>query len=251
MAILSRRWTTQIFTIAFGVCSIAWTTFSVTFYRTEEFLGDFSRRILSGEVYSEPQLILLKTRLDATPARRLRSVALNDVAVIRLLMTETELAKNRQISTSDMAGLEAIVTDALNGSPTNSFMWLAKYWMEQVRAGAGDGGFNFLRMSYLFGPNEAWIGIKRNSVALNSFASLPDDLAEQVLAEFPRLVDSGLRREAANILAGPGWPLHEKLLGRLAKTDEANRRALAKALESKDIDGNIVPGLGQRPARPF
>jgi hypothetical protein len=106
-------------------------------------------------------------------------------------------------------------------------------------------------MSYWSGPNEAWIAVRRNPLALSVFVSLPGDLAEQALLEFIRLVRSGLYADASNILAGPGWAIHEQLLSRLAEVDEADRRGLARALRSKDLEGVTVPGVEERPTRPF
>ena len=59
-----------------------------------------------------------------------------------------------------------------------------------------------LRMSYWSGPNEAWIAVRRNSLALGVFPSLPGDLAEQALSEFVGLVRSGLYSACGKY---PGW----------------------------------------------
>ena len=88
-------------------------------------------------------------------------------------------------------------------------------------------------------------------MALGVFQSLPNDLAEWALSEFVGLVRSGLYTDASNILAGPGWAIHEQLLGRLVQVGEADRRAFARAIASKDLDGVTVPGVEQRPSRPF
>ena len=83
------------------------------------------------------------------------------------------------------------------------------------------------------------------------FQSLPSDLAEQGRSEFVGLVRSDLYEEASNILAGPGWAIHEQLLSRLAPLDEAHRRGFSRALSSKDLDGVTVPGVEDRRSRPF
>lgn len=246
----SRFWLARGFIAGFGICSIAWAIFSLPSYRAEAPLADSARRILSGERYNAERLNLLRGQLDAVSPERLRSTALNDVAVIRLTLVESDLSAGKD-ATSDLAELEGAVTAALVESPSSSFLWLIEYWLKN--ANAADRGLKFLHMSYSWGPNESWIAIRRNPLALRVFSSLPPEIADQVLSEFEGLVRSEFYQEAANILAGPGWVIHEKLLDRLAPLHTASRRAFARALAFKDLEGVVVPGLeaDERPSRPF
>ena len=130
-------------------------------------------------------------------------------------------------------------------------MWLTDFWLKRLRGESVDRDLNLLRMSYWSGPNEGWIAVRRNPLALGVFPSLPGDLAEQALSEFVGLVRSGLYADASNILAGPGWAIHEQLLSRLVQVEEADRREFARAIASKDVGEVTVPGLEERPSRPF
>lgn len=250
-----RSWLARSITATFGICSIVWAISSIPVYRAEAAFANSAQHILLGENFNTEQLNRLRHQLDTTPASSLRSLALNNVAIIRLRLAENDLAAgNRQLAASGLEeDLETAVTAALAGTPTNSFLWLTAYWLQNLRAGTPDGGLKFLRMSYLSGPNEAWIAVKRNPLALSIFPSLPDEIAGHVLAEFTGLVRSGFYLDAASILAGSGPAVREKLLSRLVDLQEADRRAFAKVLESKNLDGAIVPGVeGQgRPSRPF
>ncbi len=247
----SRFWLIRSFTATFGICSIAWALSSLPAYRAEAPLVDFARRALVGESYNAEQLSLLKRQLDAIPTKWLRSSALNDVAVIRLRMAES--IGNRQNTASDLAELERVVTAALVESPSNSFLWLAEYWLRNFSGGTADGALKLLRMSYLSGPNEGWIAILRNPIALRVLSSLPPEIADQVLSEFAGLVRSRLYQEASNILAGPGWAVRDKLLGRLAYIEERYRFEFARVLASNKLEGVLVPGIeaNERPPRPF
>jgi hypothetical protein len=238
------------FIAMFGICAIAWAFDAIPVYRKDAPLADAAKRILSGDKFSAAQLNAMKRQLDAASARPLQASALNGAVVIRLLLLEDELkAGNRQPSA--LVELQMLVSAALTQSPTSSFMWLTDLWLKRLRGESADSDLNLLRMSYWSGPNEAWIAVRRNPVALSVFSSLPGELAEQALSEFVGLVRSGLYAEASNILAGPGWPIHEQLLTRLVQVEEADRRGLARALASKDLDGVSVPGLEERPSRPF
>jgi hypothetical protein len=194
----------------------------------------------------------MKSQLQAAAARPPQASTLSNAAVIRLLMLEDEWkAGNGQPSATDFVELQAVVSAALTQSPTNSFMWLVDLWLKRLRSEDRDNDLNLLRMSYWSGPNEAWIAVKRNPLALSVFSSLPNELAEQAVSEFAGLVNARLYAQAADILAGPGWAIRERLLSRLVQVDEDNRRAFARTLAVKDIDGVTVPGVSERPFRRF
>jgi hypothetical protein len=240
------------FIAIFGICAIAWAIDAILVYRTGAPLADTARRILSGDKFNAAQLSAMKRQLDTAPARPLQASALSSVAVIRLLLLEDQLkAGNRQPSASDLVELQRVVSAALAQSPTSSFMWLTDLWLKRLRGESADGDLNLLRMSYWSGPNEAWIAVRRNPLALGVFPSLPSELAEQALSEFVGLVRSGLYADASNILAGPGWAIHEQLLSRLAQVKEDDRRGFARSLAFKDLVGVTVPGVDERPSRPF
>lgn len=150
-------------------------------------------------------------------------------------------------SAVDLDAFEKSLNAALAANPNSSFLWLMRYRLESLRNGDSDRALSFLRMSYLYGPNEGWIVLRREPVALRNFSRLPPELADQVLAEFSLLVKSSYHVYAADLIAGPGWAVHDKLLGTLATASEPVRRAFAKVLSSKELDGVKVPGIAERP----
>ena len=204
----------RIFIAILGICAIAWGSNAILAYYAYAALADTARQIFSGDRFSAAQLIAMKHQLEAAPARPPYALALSDVVIIRLLLLEEELKANRQPAMPDIVELQMVVSEALAQSPTNSFLWLTSFWLMLPRVELADDNANLLRMSYWFGPNEAWIAVRRNPLALGAFRSLPSDLAEQALSEFVGLVRSGLYAAASDILAGPGWATREQLLGR-------------------------------------
>ena len=239
----------RVLSAACGICAIAWATSAILVYSAEARFASAAQYILSGVKYNSKQLDELRRELNATSASSLQPAALGNIATIRLRLMEAELSSGNAAAGLD--DLATAVVAALSANPTNSFLWLTEYWVQNLRTGGNASDLNFLRMSYLLGPNEGWIAIRRNPVALSAFPSLPADLAEQVLAEFTGLVRSGFSSEAADILAGAGWPIHEKLLAGLAQVEVGERRRFARALESKDLDGVAVPGMEERHRGPF
>jgi hypothetical protein len=233
-----------------GGFSIAWAVFAYPTLRHETAFAAASQHILSGEQYSASELSNLRSELDASSDFSFRPSALNDVAVVRLRLVEAALASG-QPSAADLDGLQKSIDVALAHNPTLSFLWLTDYWLQQIRRGSAGADLGFLRMSYLTGPNEGWIAVKRNPIALGVFPSLPDELQGSVIGEFAGLVRSWLYQDAANILAGPGWPVRERLLDGLAQLSEGHRRGFANALEARDVEDVVIPGVEKRPHQPF
>jgi hypothetical protein len=223
---------------------MAWSVSAIRIYRAEDIFANPALRILGGDRFTPEQLGMLTRQIQATPVASLRPTALSDIATIRLRLVEVALQSgNAQLAAAAFDNLKAAVAAALDGTPTSSFMWLTDYWSRSVRSRNPADGLKSLAMSYSEGPNEGWIAVRRNPVALSAFPSLPDQLANQALNEFARLVSSGFYADAANTLAGAGWPIHDKLLARLTQLGEGARRRFAKALEAKDLDGVTVPGV--------
>jgi len=232
------------FVASLGICSIAWSLSSLQFSRAEALLSSSAARILAGQSYNAEQLSRFKQDIEVIPADRLRSSSLRDIAVISLRQLDEEKTSNG----SDLA--LAAVTMALSADPGDSFLWFAEFWLHRQRADLTERDLDLLRRSYLSGPNEGWVAIMRNPLALGIFPSLSNDLVEQALSEFAGIVRSGLYPEAANILAGPGWPIRDHLLSRVAQLDDATRRGFASVLAYKHIDVDM-PGIENRPSRPF
>lgn len=234
-------------TIAVGICVIAWSFSVFPVFRLQAPLSDAEQRILSAENFNGAQLDAIRWQLTKSQERQFSPSGSISNAVIRLRLLERELQQAGRIETPDLPDTEKAVLAALAISPTNSYMWLAEYWLRHRRGEPASDELQLLDMSYRTGPNEAWIAQRRNPIALSAFASLPKELAERPVSEFAGMVRSGLQADAANILAGPGWPAREVLVHGLAKLDESDRRRFARALEAKDLEEDVVvPGLEER-----
>jgi hypothetical protein len=242
----------RILVVVAGVCAIAWSISAIRIYRAEPAFANSASAILAGDRFSPEQLKMLTQQVEAAPVGSLRSAALNDIAIIWLQLTEAAVqSSDAPLAVSALDKLQVAVAAAIQASPTSSFMWLTDYWARSVRSGNKADGLKSLGMSYALGENEGWIALRRNPLALSAFTSLPDKLAEQVLTEFTGLVRSGFYEQAANILAGSGESVRDKLLNRLVQVDDDDRRRFAKALASKGLDDIVVPGVEMHSSGPF
>jgi hypothetical protein len=239
------------FIALFGISSIVWAASLWPAYRTGDPLENSAQLVLLGQRFTPNQLNSLRLRIAATVGR-LRPLSWDSIAVIYLRLVENDLTTgNQEAYLADVRELRMALSTALSSNPNNSFLWLIEYWLQESSVRAAEHGLKALYMSYLLGPNEAWIAVNRNPLTLSAFSSLPSELAERAISEFVGLVRSGLYWDASNILAGSGWAIHEKLLNRLVQINEADRREFAKVLRGKNLDAVQVPGVGERSARPF
>lgn len=231
-------------TLAAGVGAIAWAACTLPTFYTEASLRSNARQILAGAHYTDDQIDQLKAGLKALTTADLSPSSLRDIAVIRLALAEFGLqSADRKQADQRLDDLSTALARALADNPTDSFLWLADYWQKNARDQNGSAGLESLRMSYRLGPNESWIALRRNPLVLGAYPKLPDDLAQSALTEFTGLVRSGFYADAADIFAGPAWPVHQKLLNRLYQVDLTDRQRFAHALEPKDLDGVYVPGV--------
>ncbi len=242
----SRFRSVRILVVAVGISAFAWSTFAIRTYRAEAAFTNPAFRILAGDRFGPEQLIALSLQIEAVPVGSLRPAALSDIATIRLRLAEVAVQSGRpQLAASAFDNLEAAVAVALEGNPANPFMWLTDYWIRSMRGGNPANALTSLGMSYDEGPNEGWVAVRRNPVALSAFSLLPDKLAGDALNEFARLVGSGFYREAADTVAGAGWPIRDKLLAKLTAINEGDRRRFAKILDLKDLGDLVIPGLNK------
>ncbi len=247
----SKPYLVKSLTASLGVLSIIWTLSSWSANGTEAELASFAQRILLGEVFGSDQSNALKLALDTTSASRPSALALDSIAVIRLRLVENALSSgDRGASASERKELGIALTSALSDDPTNSFLWLADYWLQKTAVATSDEALRLLNMSYLLGPNEAWIAVKRNPLAIGIFSSLPNELSERVKAEFVGMVRSGLDLDAIHSLSVSQDHVREQMLGQLVQIKEVDRIEFAKLLRSKDIEWS-VPGVVESTARPF
>jgi hypothetical protein len=205
-----------------------------------------AKRIIAGEPFKDDVLSALLPSIDTIDASTDCSpAAIQAVAVIRLRMVEQAIASaNRLVIDDNLSALQGSIGRSLRCAPSDPFLWIVLFWLENTTGGFTPDHFKYLRMSYGLGPNEGWIALRRSRISLSLFEQLPTDLAEATTKEFVRLV-SDFVDDAVEIFVGPGWRLRELLLARMKDAPIAQRQRFAQLLRSKDYDLD-VPGV-ERP----
>jgi hypothetical protein len=249
---MAYRVVVRVLVATLGICSIAWALDVVPIYRADDPIIETAQRILAGEDFTPAQLDALRHDLAVRPDRLRLAAAESGSVTIRSQWLQDQLKQGtlRGGVQKPLDELRSRVDVALARAPTDSFMWLAAFWLSQHdQASVKD--IDLLRMSYLTGGHEGWIALRRSPLALSMLGKLPDQLASQALSEFRGLLRSGFYMDAANILAGPAWGARDQLLKQLDGIDETDRKAFAEAVNAKDLPGLEIDLPRARPNRPF
>lgn len=234
--------------VLLGLGGIAWSGIvlpAASRHAGPEALG---RRILAGEPFRVEALAAQRPALDAIEAEALcRAPALRAAALIRFRLAEETLAAGDRGAIDERLGqLRRSLEAALSCGPSDPFLWLALFWTRSTADGFAPEQLELLRLSYRTGPHEGYVALRRLPAALAIFPGLPSDLAEAALAEFVGLVRSDFLDGALDALNGPGWPLRNLLLSRLAPLPQAQRERFAHQARRREID-IAVPGVALPP----
>jgi hypothetical protein len=234
----------------FGLAALAWAAIVLPQVWGAASAESLARRFIGGDSFREEAMTEAITTATAA-ARWPLPAAQRAEAVLRLSLAERALART-DVAASDarLAQTATAVDAALTLAPADAYLWLLRYWLAETRDGFNPAQLKDLAASYELGPREGWIAIRRNALALRRFTRLDDAAQQRVVAEFAGMVASELVAEAGRNLAGPGWPIRERLLAGLADVDLVPKQALVKLLRNDGVRIE-VPGMPEREERPW
>jgi hypothetical protein len=236
----------RVFTCLFGLAAIVWGGSMLPLFWSEASANSTAVNILQGDTF-KPQWILdkLKQADSASDRSYCNSAALRSAVIFRLfILDETVKAGNKVLSVSIRPSVSDATRAALSCEPTDSFLWLTLFWLDASTRGVEPNNLNYLRLSYLLGPNESWIAQWRNQLTLRVFDQLPPDLGDDAVNEFVKLVNSGqFRSETATIFQGVSAAGRMRIVERLkTASDDVSRQIFARTLYDRGVD-IAIPGV--------
>ena len=233
-----------------GAAAMAWAFAVFPVFWSENAIVDVATAVTDGDAFKPEILAAVEARTETGSGLKLRSSVLSKAAVIRLRQAENAIrADDTELTDQSLESLSRIVDESLLNAPYDPFLWLVRFWLDNTRSGLRPENLRFLRMSYSLGRYEGWISEKRSRVAFSVFSVLPNDLAELAISEFVGLVRWGLVSEAAEIAAGPAFPIRNILFPRLKELKIEQRRRFAAIWYQREIDDVLVPGIAAPPVR--
>jgi hypothetical protein len=239
--------------ISIGIFSLVWGIITFPVFWRDATLDLTADRILDGEQFNSEILQNLLTNTDLAEGTWARPETLRGAAIVRLRLAE-QLSKADESKSAgpifDQLGVAASVQRSLATAPADPFLWLVLFRLQRMKDERSKADCAYLRMSYLVGPHEGWVAVKRNYIALAMFPELPQDVAEMAMTEFKDLVTSAYYDAAVKILVGPGWPIRDMLLRRLEDAPDEARRGFARSADREGYD-IAVPGVERADPRPW
>jgi hypothetical protein len=233
-----------------GCAAVAWGLYALPIFARQASIERVATHVIGGDPFRPEVLAATMAQVEAAEqAEQCRPAALRNAAIIRTRFAEQAIVDGEDID-ANLSALQTSVRRSLACSPTDPFLWVVLYWVECTERGFQPNYVEFLRLSYRLGPNEGWIGLRRNGLTLAIFGRLPPDIAEMAIKEFAGLLDSGFFDQTIAIITGPGWAERDILLPRLETVRLRNREVFAKMLYRLGYDA-VVPDIVLPDHRPW
>ncbi len=241
------------FIVILGAVGILWGAGVAPVFFREYSIERIANHIIAGEQFKTETLTQQLPIVEAAEhSLYCRSSALRSATLIRFGIVGNIISSNNKSGLDEnMNLLRSSVRISLSCSPSDAVLWLLYYWVQTTQAGDAAEQLKYLRMSYRLGPNEAWIGLVRNRLALAIFEQLPPDLAKSAINEFFGLLETGrLYRQVAEIYIGLTRHVRQVLLPRLSAVSDKQRDAFIYELRRLGYD--VYPqGTDKHNRRPW
>jgi len=239
------------FVVIFGCIAVWWGIVEFPVFWQESSTERIAARIIAGDPFKVETLARqLPIIANIERSAYCRPAALRSAAIFRLRMVEAGAPTiDREHVDEQLKSLGNVIRSSLSCAPADPFLWLVLGWMETTQNGFRPDDWKYLRMSYRLGPNEGWIGLKRNRMTFAVSEKLPVNLAEYAINEFVGLVEMGSYEQAVEILSGPAWRVRDVIVPRLAALPHQVREAFARAVYNRGLDV-AVPGVEPPNSKP-
>jgi hypothetical protein len=216
-----------------GCLGLGWGLFVLPWSEAADDLRSFEGRLLRSEAFA---LKALGQILDS-PASKILDICdtHSQRALLLMEMPLTAIALRSGGAGEFDQRIRALETRSkgiLGCTPRDSFVWLVMFYLESLHGRFDEKMFDLLAMSYETSPNEAWISIRRNFVALPLIEVAPTRARERILDEFVSLVGNGFADDAARSYFAAPQQVRALLLTRIQSMDESRHKAFLEALRT-------------------
>lgn len=229
--------------VIFGCVAIWWGFVELPKFWQESLTQRIGNQVIAGDQFKREILIQqLRNAATGETSGFCRPATSRNVAIMHLRLTEIALANNRKESDENLKSLSTVIRNSLTCLPADPFLWLVLYWSESTQSGINSESLQYLRLSYELGPNEGWIVLKRNPVALAAFSKLPSDLAADAINEFVALLNFEFFQRAVEIFSGANSLARNAIVSHVATLPLQIRKEFYQAMFNRGITLTI-PGV--------
>lgn len=218
-------------TLVVAAAGLAWGLVTLPGSEASDDLLDVESQLLRSETFTPKAL----ARTLKTPA--FEKLSNCDVpAQIALLLIEARVSEAtlRAGAVNDFdlhsASIDSRSDRVLACAPRQSFVWLMKFSQAILRGQLDERSFAFLAMSYETSPDEGWVTIRRNNVAVPLLLVFPEPLKEKALSDFQRLVKGGFNEEAGRLYQGASPPIRSLLQASVEQLESYRQKSFWDAV---------------------
>jgi len=186
-----------------AAAGLAWGIMILPASETADELRDIEAALLHNEEFSAGALSRRLASIDPSTLDACDTHSQGALSLIEMRLTQSALlAGNTKEFSDHSASMDARLRRTLACAPHHSFSWLMAFALDVLHGRINDHSFQLLAMSYSTSPNEAWVAIRRNPLAVRLFESAPENLKPSILKEFRLLVINGFSKDAASSYRG-------------------------------------------------
>jgi len=119
----------------------------------------------------------------------------------------------------------------LGCAPRDSLVWLILFGLEIEHGNLSERTFELLKASYEISPNEAWLSLRRITIAIPVILAAPEPLQQMVFSEFQRLIKDRMTEVPARVLWTARGPVRALLQSRLDELDASTQKLFYETLK--------------------
>jgi hypothetical protein len=239
--------------VTLGALGIIWGVLLLPRFWQATSLNHMAAEFVQGHVFT--QKAMAQVALQAEPelsSPLCNPPELHNAVVLHLAMLNDGLArKNQSLVEQSYDALYELGGKALACVPSDGFTWLTLFWIDAEKRGLRPENLAYLHLSYEVSPNEGWISLWRNRLAMTMFDRLPPELANKALDEFVILLDTGQSYDQmASIFESAPADVRRRIVQQLRAASPLTRQIFARVLYDRGLDVTIpdtaMPGLKSR-----
>jgi hypothetical protein len=192
-------------------------------------------QLLRSDIYEPTQTKRTYIELESVDLGNCEAEAQTSLLLLQLHLVENSLRTGAAAQFDEqLYDLTAHVSRALSCTPRLSYLWLLCFWSRTLSGLLDQRSIEILAMSYETGPNEGWIAIRRNALAMAIVPLAPDQLAQRIIKEFGLLVRDGFLPEAAASYSVAALPVRSALQNELFRLSNSRQTEFWQAVRARN-----------------
>jgi hypothetical protein len=121
----------------------------------------------------------------------------------------------------------------LTCAPRDSLSWLLLFGVETMHGRINAHAFDLLEASYETSPNEAWVALRRVTIATPVLLSAPERTRRKILDEFGNLIDRRFEEIPARAYLAAPASVRKLLQTRIEELDSRRQESFANTMQKR------------------